>query len=57
MVVKGWMHSVRDDVAAPKGAPALKTLMPNAVKIDWDKLAKENEKIKEQFRSRVLEKK
>jgi iron(III) transport system substrate-binding protein len=57
MVVKGWMHSVRDDVAAPKGAPALKTLMPTALKIDWNQLAKENEKFKEQFRSRVLEKK
>ena len=57
MVVKGWMHSVRDDVAAPKGAPALKTLMPTALKIDWNQLAKENEKVKEQFRSRVLEKK
>ena len=57
MVVKGWMHSVRDDVASPKGAPALKTLMPTQLKIDWSKLAKENEKYKEQFRSRVLEKK
>jgi iron(III) transport system substrate-binding protein len=57
MVVKGWMHSVREDVAPPKGAPALKTMMPTALKIDWDQLAKENEKFKENFRSRVLEKK
>jgi len=54
-VVKGWMHSVRDDVASPKGAPALKTLMPTAFKLDWEKLAKENEKYKETFRAKVLE--
>jgi iron(III) transport system substrate-binding protein len=56
MVVKGWMHSVRDDVEPPKGAPALKTLMPNALKIDWDKLAKDNEQYKELFRSKILDK-
>lgn len=55
MVVKGWMHSVRDDVPPPKGSPALKTLMPNALKINWDQLAKENEKFKEAFRAKVLE--
>ena len=57
MVVKGWMHSVRDDVASPKGAPTLKSMMPTALKINWEQLAKENEKFKEQFRARVLEKK
>lgn len=54
-IVKGWMHSVRDDVEPPKGAPALKTFADKAVKVDWVKLATENEKIKEMFRSKVLE--
>jgi len=56
VVVKGWMHSVRDDVQPPQGAPALKTFAEKAGSIDWLKLSKENEKIKEAFRSRVLEK-
>lgn len=56
VIVKGWMHSVRDDVNPPQGAPALKTFAPNAVKPDWAKLAKENEKVKETFRSKVLDK-
>lgn len=56
VIVKGWMHSVRDDVAPPKGAPALKTFIDKAIKPDWAKLSKENEKIKETFRSKVLEK-
>ena len=54
-VVKGWMHSVRGDVEPPKGAPALKTFIDNAVKIDWQKLADNNAQIKEQFRMRVME--
>ena len=54
-VVKGWMHSVRDDVQPPEGAPALKTLLPNAVKVDWHKLATEDAQIKEAFRSRVMD--
>ena len=54
-VVKGWMHSVRADVEPPKGAPALKTFIDNAVKIDWQKLADNNAQIKEQFRMRVME--
>ena len=54
-IVKGWMHSVRDDIEPPKGAPALKTFADKAVKVDWVKLATENEKIKEMFRSKVLE--
>ncbi len=56
VIVKGWMHSVRGDVAAPKGAPALKTFMDKAIKPNWEKLSKENEKVKETFRSKVLEK-
>jgi len=57
MVVKGWMHSVRDDMPPPKGAPSLNLLMANALKIDWEQLAKENEQYKERFRSIVLESK
>lgn len=56
VIVKGWMHSVRDDVEPPKGAPALKTFAEKAFKPDWGKLAKNNETIKEAFRARVLEK-
>ncbi len=56
-VVKGYMHSSRGDVAPPVGAPDLKTLLPNSIKVDWDKLAKNNAKIKEEFRTRVLDKK
>jgi iron(III) transport system substrate-binding protein len=56
VIVKGWMHSVRDDVAAPQGAAALKTFIDTAVKPDWGKLSKENEKTKEIFRSKVLDK-
>lgn len=55
-IVKGWMHSVRDDVNPPKGAPALKTFADKAAKPDWTKLSKENAKIKETFRAKVLEK-
>lgn len=56
VIVKGWMHSVRDDVEPPKGAPALKTFAEKAFKPDWGKLSKNNETIKEAFRARVLEK-
>ena len=56
VIVKGWMHSVRDDVQPPQGAPALKTFADKAGPIDWLKLSKENEKIKETFRSKVLDK-
>ena len=54
-VVKGWMHSVRADVEPPTGAPALKTFIDKAVKVDWAKLAKEDAQIKEAFRVRVME--
>lgn len=56
VIVKGWMHSVRDDVQPPQGAPALKTFADKATPPDWGKLSKENEKIKETFRSKVLDK-
>ena len=49
-IVKGWMHSVRDDVNPPKGAPALKTFMNKGdLKANWDKLAKNMEKIKGEY--------
>ena len=54
-VVKGWMHSVRGDVEPPKGAPKLSTLLPAQVKVNWDKLAKEEAQIKEEFRKRVMD--
>ena len=55
-VVKGWMHSVRGDVEPPTGAPKLSTLLPNAIKVNWKKLATEDAKIKEAFRVRVMDK-
>jgi iron(III) transport system substrate-binding protein len=55
-IVKGWMHSVRDDVQPPKGAPALKTFLGKAMKPDWLKLSQENESIKDTFRAKVLDK-
>ena len=54
-VVKGWMHSVRGDVPAPKGAPETKTIVAGAIKVDWQKLANNNAEIKEEFRKRVME--
>lgn len=55
-VTAGWMHSVRGDVASPNGATVkLADLNKNAIKIDWDKLANEEAKIKEQFRTIVME--
>ena len=55
-VVKGWMHSVRGDVEPPTGAPKLSTLLPTQVKVDWDKLSKNEGPIKEEFRKRVMDK-
>lgn len=54
-VVQGWMHSVRGDVEPPKGAPALKIFSDKAIKVNWEKLSKENAQIKEAFRVRVME--
>ncbi|MEG1158850.1 MAG: ABC transporter substrate-binding protein [Acidaminococcaceae bacterium] len=54
-VVKGWMHSVRADIEPPTGAPAYKTFSDKAIKVNWEKLAKENAQIKEAFRVRVME--
>lgn len=55
-IVTGWMHSVRGDVEPPVGAPALKTFADKAVPTNWEKLSKEKEKYKEEFRTRVMEK-
>ena len=54
-VVQGWMHSVRGDIEPPKGAPALKTFIGKAVKVNWQNLADEKVQIKEAFRVRVME--
>ena len=49
-IVKGWMHAVRDDVAPPTGAPALKTFLTKGdLKPNWDKLAKQMAQIKGEF--------
>lgn len=55
-IVAGWMHSVRDDVGTPAGALPLKDFADNAVPVNWDKLAKDKEQIKEEFRTRVIDK-
>ena len=55
-VTAGWMHSVRGDVNPPNGAGIkLADLNKNAIKIDWEKLAFEEGKIKEAFRTNVME--
>ena len=56
-VTKGWMHSVRPDVAPPNGAPKLESLLPNAIKVDWNKMATKEAEIKNEFRTRVMDKK
>lgn len=54
-IVKGWMHSVRGDVPAPKGAPAYKTFVKDAIPVDWAKLDANNAKIKSEFRKIVID--
>ena len=55
-VTAGWMYSVRDDVEKPQGSKhTLKELLQNAIKVDWDKLTKNEAQIKEEIRSRVLD--
>ena len=40
----------------PKGAKySLKELLKNALKVDWEKLTRDESKIKEEFRSRVMD--
>ena len=55
IVTKGWMHSVRDDVPPPKGAPDKAVITKNSPMLDWSKFAKEAETIKETFRKTVME--
>lgn len=55
LIVKGWMHSVREDVASPIGADPLKSFIDNTMKTDWEQFSKESEKIKETFRSKVID--
>lgn len=55
-VTKGWMHSVRGDVAAPNGAEETKKLNDGRVKVNWQKLADNDKAIKEEFRKRVMDK-
>lgn len=55
-VTKGWMHSVRGDVQPPFGAPKMETLLPTAIKVNWQKLATEESQIKNEFRARVMDK-
>lgn len=56
IVSKGWMHSVRNDVAPPKGAPDKAVITKNSPLLDWAKFAKEAESIKETFRKTMMEK-
>lgn len=55
-IVSGWMHSVRADMEPPVGAPPLKEFASKAVPVNWGKLATEKEQIKEEFRTRVIDK-
>lgn len=55
IIVKGWMHSVRQDVNSPKGADHLSTFMGNSMKLDWNYLAKEATTIKETFRQKLID--
>lgn len=55
IIVKGWMHSVRQDVASPIGADPLKSFIDNSMKTDWEQFSKESAKIKETFRSKVID--
>ena len=56
IVTKGWMHSVRNDVPPPKGAPDKAVITKNSPMLDWGKFAKEAEIVKETFRKTMLEK-
>lgn len=55
IIVKGWMHSVRQDVASPIGADPLKSFIDNTMKTDWEQFSTESAKIKETFRSKVID--
>lgn len=48
-VVSGWMHSVRTDVASPKGAKPLAEFAPGSIKTDWVDLSKTMGPVKDKF--------
>lgn len=55
LIVKGWMHSVREDVESPKGAAKLSSFIGTKMETDWVKFSKEAENIKTTFSKTVLE--
>lgn len=55
LVVKGWMHSVREDVASPKGADALSSFIGTKMETDWNLFSTDSETIKSTFSKKVLE--
>ncbi|MFZ5825601.1 MAG: ABC transporter substrate-binding protein [Bacillota bacterium] len=48
-VVAGWMHAVRTDVAAPKGAKPLADFNKGSIKVDWVDLSKTMGEVKDKF--------
>lgn len=55
LVVKGWMHSVREDVTSPKGADALSSFIGTKMETDWNLFSTDSETIKSTFSKKVLE--
>jgi len=55
LIVKGWMHSVREDVASPEGAEPLSSFINTRMETDWNLFATEAETIKSTFSKTVLE--
>lgn len=48
-VVTGWMHSVRTDIASPKGAKPLAEFNKTAIATDWVELSKTMGAVKDKF--------
>jgi len=55
LIVKGWMHSVREDVASPKGAEALSSFIGTKMETNWSLFSTDSETIKSTFSKKVLE--
>ncbi|HSP48365.1 MAG TPA: extracellular solute-binding protein, partial [Clostridiaceae bacterium] len=55
LIVKGWMHSVREDVESPKGADKLSSFIGTKMDTNWEKFSKEAESIKTTFSKTSLE--
>lgn len=54
MIVKGWMYSVRSDVAEyPYDAVPLSDMMKNTLPVDWEKCYKQREEIRTMFQNNV----